>query len=143
VSDHLFIFNGGGSVVDYPGTLSEYASTLIEHENENISGHSTNEISVDNTSRKDIYKDDKAKRNEHRNSIRQVKRDLENLEKSIEKLKVRAKNKQLEIDDSSTAGWSVLAALTDELNSINGAIDEQELRWMDLAEQLEAVEVEG
>lgn len=138
VSDHLFIFEGGGSVLDYPGTLSEYASTLIEHENESILSQSAVEnIIDDDINKKEIYKDDKAKRNEQRNNIKQVKREIENLEKSMDKLKAKATLKQKEIDDSSTAGWSVLAALTDELNKINETIDEQEMRWMELAEQLE------
>ena len=55
----------------------------------------------------------------------------------MEKLKAKASLKQKEIDDSSTAGWSVLATLTDEMNVINETIDEQEMRWMELAEQLE------
>jgi ABC transport system ATP-binding/permease protein len=145
VSDHLFIFEGGGSIIDYAGTLSEYASTLIEHENGIILGHATGESAVDEkitNSKKYINKDDKAKRNELRNSIRQVKRDVENLEKSIDKLKIKATNKQKEIEESTNAGWSVLATLTDEMNAINEAIDEQELRWMELAEQLEAEEVD-
>ena len=138
VSDHLFIFEGGGSVLDYPGTLSEYASTLIEHENENIMSQSSTDSVIDeDISKKDVYKDDKAKRNELRNNVKQVKREIENLEKSMEKLKAKASLKQKEIDDSSTAGWSVLATLTDEMNVINETIDEQEMRWMELAEQLE------
>jgi ATP-binding cassette subfamily F protein uup len=141
VSDHLFIFEGGGSVLDYPGTLSEYASTLIEQESESISSRSSTESVInEDVSKKDIYKDDKAKRNEQRNNIKQIKREIENLEKSMEKLKVKAELKQKEIDDSSTSGWSVLAALTEEWNQINAMIDEQEMRWMELAEQLEAAD---
>jgi ABC transport system ATP-binding/permease protein len=144
VSDHLFIFEGGGSVLDYPGTLSEYASTLIEQENESIMSQSPREsvVTVDGNIKKDVYKDDKAKRNEQRNNAKQLKRDMESLEKSIDKLKIKATSKQKEIDESSAAGWSVLAALTDELNTMNETIDEQEVQWMELAEQLEVTEVE-
>ncbi len=141
VSDHLFIFGGGGSVLDYPGTLSEYASTLIEQENDKIMGQSTSQVVVIEEGKKEAYKDDKAKRNEQRNNIKQLKREIESLEKSMEKLKHAASLKQKEIDDSSTAGWSVLAALTDEWNTINDRIDEQEMKWMEFAEQLEETDV--
>lgn len=140
VSDHLFIFEGGGSVLDYPGTLSEYASTLIEQENDKIMGQSANSpVVIMEESKKEAYKDDKAKRNEQRNNIKQLKREMESLEKSMEKLKQTATLKQKEMDDGSStaAGWSVLAALTDEWNAIHERINEQEMKWMELAEQLE------
>lgn len=133
---------------DFPGTLSEYASALIDHENESITSTEKTIVEIGNAAgpsnnKKDVYKDDKAKRNEYRNYIRQVKRDLENAEKSIEKLKLQSAKKQKEIDDSSTAGWSVLAGLTDELNKINESIELKELQWMELAEQLEAAEIDA
>jgi ABC transport system ATP-binding/permease protein len=148
VTDHLFIFEGNGDVIDFPGTLSEYASTLIEHENESIfTSQSSRESSVlDGNGRstgKESYKDDKAKRNEYRNNIRQMKKDMDNLEKSTEKLKRESIKKQKEIDEnSSSAGWSVLAALTDEVNKIKETIERQEMQWMEFAEQLEITEIE-
>jgi ABC transport system ATP-binding/permease protein len=145
VSDHLFIFEGNGEVKDFPGTLSEYASALIDHENESMAEKTLTEISNEegsSSNKKDLYKDDKAKRNEYRNNIRQARKDLENAERAIERLKLQSAKKQKEIDDSSTAGWSVLAGLTDELNQINESIEQKELQWMELAEQLEEAEVE-
>lgn len=132
---------------DFPGTLSEYASALIDHENESITSTENIIAEIGNAAgpgnnMKDVYKDDKAKRNEYRNNIRQVKRDLENAEKAFEKLKLQSAKKQKEIDDSSTAGWSVLAGLTDELNKINELIEQKEFQWMELAEQLEAAEID-
>lgn len=143
VTDHLFIFEGNGSVIDYPGTLSEYASTLIDQENVNIG----NEIPIIRSSeesgtKKDFYKDSKAKRNEQQNTIRQMRKEIETLEISVEKLKLRAVDKQKEIDESSNAGWSVLASLADELSKINTTIDEKEQRWMVLAEQLEDIQAQ-
>src|SRR6478672_8806924 len=37
VTDHLFIFEGQGEIKDFIGTLSEYATTLIDIENDSIS----------------------------------------------------------------------------------------------------------
>jgi ABC transport system ATP-binding/permease protein len=139
VTDHLFIFEGNGEIKDFPGSLSEYASTLIELENESIVGQSSGD---DDGHPKAAYKEDRAKRNEGRNAARRARKDMDNLEKSIEKLKAKAMNTQEEIDNSSSAGWSVLAALTDELNKINEEIEEKEVVWMDLAEQVEVAEIE-
>lgn len=68
---------------------------------------------------------------------------METLEKNIEKLKVNAQKTQKEIDDcGSSAGWSVLAALTNELNKTNEEIEGLEMRWMEQAERVEDAEVE-
>lgn len=43
VTDHLFVCEGNGVIKDFSGSLSEYASTLIELENESIEGKSMND----------------------------------------------------------------------------------------------------
>lgn len=87
------------------------------------------------------YKEDRAKRNEVRNSTRRAKKDMDNLEKAIEKLRVKAKSIQEEIDGSSEEGWSVLAELTEKLSQTNEEIDQKDLQWMQLAEQVEEAEM--
>jgi len=139
VTDHLFVFEGDGEIKDFVGSLSEYASTLVELENDNIGGDPKEGESGD---RKVNYKEDRAKRNEFRNATRRAKKDMDNLEKSIEKLKVEAAAIQKEIDSSGDAGWTVLADLTEKLNKTNEDIDEKELQWMELAEQVEEAEIE-
>jgi ABC transport system ATP-binding/permease protein len=140
VTDHLFVFEGNGEIKDFSGSLSEYASTLIELENQSLKLPSSND---DDRDKKASYKDERANRNEVRNTIRQAKRSMENLENSMEKLRCKAALMQKEIDDSGSAGWSVLAELTNKLDEINDEIEQQELRWLELAEQMEKVEVEA
>ena len=78
VADHLFVFEGGRVVKDSDGTL-------IETDNEGIPGNSpminAGGICGD---RKTAYRED---RNGQRTTIRRAKKDMDNLEKSIEKLK--------------------------------------------------------
>jgi ABC transport system ATP-binding/permease protein len=140
VTDHLFVFEGNGEIKDFSGSLSEYASTLIELENHSMKMPSSGD---DGGDKKASYKDERANRNEVRNTIRQAKRGMENLENSMEKLRSKAALMQKEIDDSASAGWSVLAELTNKLDEINDEIEQQELRWLELAEQMEKVEVEA
>lgn len=65
VTDHLFVFEGDGVVKDFGGTLSEYASCLVEMENQKIQPSSTNSLSGSNN-RDQQYKEDRAKLNEVR-----------------------------------------------------------------------------
>lgn len=141
VTDHLFVFEGNGVIKDFQGTLSEYASCLVDLENDKTQA----KIDVDSSSedeKKTNYKDDKAERNRVRNFVRQAKKDMSNLEKALEKLKVMAKELEKKMDDSAGEGWTVLADLTDRLNRINDEIEEKEIRWLELAEELEGVEIE-
>ena len=49
---------------------------------------------------------------------------------------------QKTIDACSEDGWTVLADLTDKLHRTNDEIEEKELRWLEVAEELEGVEME-
>jgi ATP-binding cassette subfamily F protein uup len=66
-----------------------------------------------------------------------MKKEMKNIENSLEKLKPKATDIQNEIDNSSDEGWTVLAELTEKLDVVNEQIDEKELRWLELAEALE------
>jgi ABC transport system ATP-binding/permease protein len=136
VTDHLFVFEGNGVVKDYLGSLSEYAECLIEQEN---TYHGSNKDSIDTDGKKSNYKEDKAGRNDQRNTIRRLKKEVDNLDNAIEKLKAKASKLQGEIESSAGEGWSVLAELTDKLNVINEEIEAKETQWLDLAEELDSL----
>lgn len=87
--------------------------------------------------RKAQYKEDKAKWNEQWNAIRKAKKDMDQLETSIDKLKEKAATLQKEMDDQADAGWTILANLTKQLHRVNEQIEEKESSWMELAEFLE------
>jgi len=142
----VFVFEGDGVIKDFQGSLSEYGSCLVELENKKIQdsvsgGDSNNGGSSSDASTQTNYKEDRAKRNELRNFVRQTKKEMTNIERALEKLKPKAADVQSEIDGtSSDAGWTVLAELTEKLNAINEEIDEKEMRWLELGEQLEEME---
>ncbi len=142
VTDHIFVFEGDGIVKDFQGSLSEYGSCLVELENQKIQDSVAGDSSESgSTNTKQSHKEDRAKRNEVRNFIRQTKKEMTNIERALDKLKPKAAEVQSEIDGtSSDAGWTVLAELTDKLNAINDEIDEKELRWLELGEQLEEID---
>jgi ABC transport system ATP-binding/permease protein len=141
VTDHLFVFEGDGVVKDFGGTLSEYASCLVELENQKIQQVTGGDDPDD--SKKQQYKEDRDKRNEVRNFVRSGKKEMQSIEQALEKLKNQANNVQAEIDDTSNdVGWSILAELTDKLNSLNEEIDKKEMRWLELGEKLEQLDSE-
>ena len=89
-----------------------------------------------------MYKEDKEKRLERRNSIKKMKRDIDKIEPVLEKLRAKVIVLQMEIDTSSEKGWTVLADLTDKLQKVNDEIDVKEMEWLELSEVLEGLEVE-
>lgn len=142
VTDHLFVFEGDGIVKDFGGTLSEYASCLVELENRKIQQASggTDASGIDGEKRAQ-HKEDRAKRNEDRNFVRSAKKEMLNIERALDKLKSKAEGVQAEIDcTSSDEGWTVLAEMTDKLNALNEEIEEKEMRWLELGEELEQIE---
>lgn len=120
---------------DYLGSLSDYAECLIEQENKDDAAAkpAAGEEKAPKT-------EDKAERVARMNAVKKMKKDLARIEPLIEKLKAKAAELQSSIDNSSDEGWTVLADLTDSLNKVEEEIEEKELEWLELAEQLEALE---
>lgn len=129
------MFEGEGVVKDYLGSLSDYAECLIEQENKDDAA-----AKPANSEEKAPKIEDKATRVAQMNAIKKMKKDLARIEPLIEKLKAKAAELQSSIDNSSDEGWTVLADLTDSLNKVEEEIEEKELEWLELAEQLEALE---
>ena len=134
VTNHLFVFEGNGIVNDYLGSLSDYAECLIEQENKDDAA--AGPVSTEEKA----PVEDKATRVARMNSIKKMKKDFAKIEPLIEKLKAKAAELQSSIDSSSDEGWTVLADLTDNLNKVEEEIEEKELEWLELAEQLEELE---
>merc|ERR1711933_93154 len=110
VTDHLFILEGNGMVKDFVGTLSDYAETLADQDPDGASAQASKKVS---------FHFEKEKRVKHRQVVKKIKRQMNNLETKIEKLKAMASQKQIEIDKTdSSEGWSVLAELTDTMNKL-------------------------
>jgi ABC transport system ATP-binding/permease protein len=145
VTDHLFVFEGNGIVKDFSGSLSEYSAALVELENDALHRVSTLQNSVgtidsgtDNFAKKITYKEEKSRRNEERNAVWRAKKDMDNLERTIESLHSTMHRLQTEIDGFGAAGWSVLAELTDSMTSVQEEIAEKEALWLEAAEIVEA-----
>ena len=133
VTNHLFVFEGSGQIKDFVGTLSEYAEVLVDMEQSSY-GQPSKVVDTDN---KPVVKEDKKTRTEKRNLIKKLERDIEKIESDIPKLKQKKDALQLEMDRSVDKGWSVLAELSSQMSMIGDDIENKELRWLELSEQLE------
>lgn len=72
-----------------------------------------------------------------------MKKEINNLENAMEKLKGKAQELQSKIDSTSAdEGWTVLAELTEKMDNINEEVDEKEMRWLEVAEELSVLEEE-
>ena len=135
VANHLFVLDGNGIIKDYTGTLTEYASCVLEDTNTSTSGISS---STGNSS----YKEEKKLRMQRTNEIKQCKRTMQRLEKDMDVLKRDISKLEQELESSSEEGWTVLAQLTDKIQEKKDCLEESELKWLELAEQIESYENE-
>jgi ATP-binding cassette subfamily F protein uup len=142
VTKHLFVFEGNGEVKDYLGSLSEYADCLIEQENDRMDLFRTVQKEGDAAERQAKHKDDRDARNERRNMLKKLKKECNNAENAIEKLKVKVAKLQSEIDGTTGEGWSVMAEMTEKLTATSVELEEKELRWLELAEEIEVLEAQ-
>lgn len=140
VADHLFVFEGNGVVKDYTGTLSDYAECLVEMERQQ-GNNGASSFSSNSNNNSDSYKEDKKARMQRTNDLKSWKKETNNLERQIEKLKVKVDTLEKKIENPKEDGWTYLADLTDRANLVREEIDEKEMRWLELAELLELAEV--
>jgi ATP-binding cassette subfamily F protein uup len=134
VTDHLFILEGDGAIVDYSGSLSAYAETLVTTTtsvSDTYDNHNTREqMAIPK-------KEDKEKRTAKMNLRQKYTREMASLEQALEKLKAKSAALLSELDKSTNDGWSVLADLTEKISLVTDEIIEKENRWLELAEFLE------
>jgi ABC transport system ATP-binding/permease protein len=120
--DHLFVFEGDGAIRDYPGNYSQYREWQKLQQAEETTEKKETAVPVaaetPKTKRKPSYKE---------------QREFEQLEKEIAALEQERKDiyKQLE---NSELPYEKLQQLTHRIGEVASAIDERELRWLELSE---------
>jgi ATP-binding cassette subfamily F protein uup len=126
--DHLFVFEGAGMVRDFPGNYSQYRTWQKEQEIlEREAAQKKKELEKPvvaaalNTSKpkKLSYKE---------------QREFESLEREIPELE--SERERLATELSNPLPFDRVQALTARLTEINEALDEKEMRWLELSESL-------
>ena len=123
LTDHLFVFEGLGKIVDFPGNYSDYKNDLERKETKDPPNNSKVKARVKPGSSENKKK--KLSFNE--------KREFELLEDEIFNLENR-RNELLEKLNSGAGNHEELMLWSKEIEQLNGRIDEKELRWLELSE---------
>ena len=130
--DHLFVFEGNGVINNFPGNYSQYRETLDDRPR-------TTEL----RERKDIPMNDESAVIRGPSSVdkkRQLsykeKREFETLEKEITELS-REKETIDQRLNSGEAGFEELQQLSNRIGLVSKLLDEKELRWLELSEQVQ------
>ncbi|GFH50792.1 hypothetical protein CTEN210_07268 [Chaetoceros tenuissimus] len=69
------------------------------------------------------------------NQLKSDKKEMNNIENNMEKLKQEIVSLEMKIEESADEGWTVLTNLTDKMNAIF-------VRWFELAEAIEEAKSE-
>ena len=123
IVDHLFVFRGEGIIDDFPGNYSDFRTY-------DDSLPKISESKSEDSEKKTWKKDDnnKLSYNEQK-ELKNIESKLKSLEFDKNKLEAQFHDTSLDQDE--------INALSSELQVIIGAIEEKEMRWMELLEKLE------
>ncbi|HPT31144.1 MAG TPA: ABC-F family ATP-binding cassette domain-containing protein [Prolixibacteraceae bacterium] len=124
IADHLFVFQGGGIIKDFPGNYTQYRNWLEENE-KSVKPEKKNEPPK---VREKALQEGKSK------LTFKEKRELEQLETEIADLEL--KKKQLEEQlNSGNLLHEALFTHSHEIGKINNLLEEKEFRWLELSER--------
>lgn len=116
--DHLFVFEGNGQIRDFPGSYSDYRSSLKQEEIEE---------------EKPKIVSSKTTFNEKRRLSFNEKREWENLPKEIEALEAE-KHKLSDQMNTASLPYEELMKTSERIAEINNLLDQKEMRWLELSE---------
>lgn len=124
--DHTWVFQGNGSIKDFPGNYSEYRAWKDYHDQqvaERESGKLPTKARQQSWNKRD---------NSNKLSYKE-KRELEQLSTSIEQL--TSEKRELDALFASGETLNDVATLSARYSAINDQLDEMELRWLELSEK--------
>lgn len=119
--DHLFVFEGGGNVMDFPGNYSQYRGSKKDDASQESKqpGESASEPMPKPKSQ------GKLSYNEQR--------ELKALDKEIPRLEAQKKELEAQMSEGEM-DFEDLAAAGNKMEEIINLLDEKELRWLELSE---------
>ncbi|TRX71823.1 ABC-F family ATP-binding cassette domain-containing protein [Carboxylicivirga sp. M1479] len=122
VTDHLFVFEGDCKIKDYVGSYSDYNKEKKSEERQ------ATKTEKKPKSEKSVKTESKAKKLSYKE-----KRELEQLEIDLEQLEAKKEVLQNELNSGSMDSESLVKA-SQELTLVMDALDEKEIRWLELKE---------
>lgn len=130
ICDHIFAFEEGGFIKDYPGNYTDYKT----YRNAELSAASakTSEIKSKEAKKTEPRERKPAIQEKRKLSFRE-KQELELLTKEISELE-EEKNRLSAMLSSESMAYNELVAASVRVEQINGILESKELRWLELSE---------
>ena len=134
--DHLFIFCGDGVVKDFIGSYSEYREYIKEYEAEQKSAARAEERAAKEKAAKEAAKvlPQEAPAKKKKLTFKE-QREFEQLEKDLESLAAEKADLEAKLS-SGTLPFDQLQTASERVGQLIDLIDEKELRWLELSENL-------
>ena len=132
--DHLFVFEGGGFVRDFPGNYTQYRIWLKEQETAKANGSSspTKAATIEPTAQVAPAAPAPVKKKmtfKEKHEFEKLEKEMPALEKEKEKLTTALSDETLNYDQ--------ITAFADALTKVTQTLEEMELRWLELSEMAE------
>lgn len=126
--DHLFVFEGGGFVRDFPGNYTQYRIWLKEQETAKANGaNSPTKAAIIEPAAPVAPTPPKKKMTfKEKHEFEKLEKEMPALEKEKEKLTAALSDETLNYDQ--------ITALADSLTKVTQTLEEMELRWLELSE---------
>lgn len=126
IVDHLFVFEGNGTITDFPGNYTIYRNKIeAEQEQEKIQAKKKEP-------EKKAIQSETAQTGKRKLTFNE-KREFETLETEIAQLEIE-KSETEEALNSGNGAHDELFRLSEKLIKIKSQLDEKELRWLELSE---------
>ena len=131
--DHLFVFEGGGFVRDFPGNYTQYRIWLKEQETAktNSSNSPTKAATIEPAAQVAPAAPVPVKKKmtfKEKHEFEKLEKEMPALEKEKEKLTAALSDEMLNYDQ--------ITALADSLTKVTQTLEEMELRWLELSEMV-------
>ena len=134
--DHLFIFCGDGVVKDFIGSYSEYREYIKEYEAEQKSAARAEEKAAKEKAAKEAAKATPQEAPAKKKKLTfKEQREFEQLEKDLESLAAEKADLEAKLS-SGTLPFDQLQTASKRVGQLINLIDEKELRWLELSENL-------
>ena len=134
--DHLFIFCGDGVVKDFIGSYSEYREYIKEYEAEQKSAARAEEKAAKEKAAKEAAKATPQEAPAKKKKLTfKEQREFEQLERDLESLAAEKADLEAKLS-SGTLPFDQLQTASERIGQLINLIDEKELRWLELSENL-------
>jgi ATP-binding cassette subfamily F protein uup len=135
--DHLFIFEGGGVIRDYPGNYTQFR--ILEKSKQSYASVSsditTHSVPVKEVATKPAPEKKAADKPASEKMTYKEKLELDTLTKSMPELEKKKEALLTKLNETNL-DYSLITSISEELSNINQALESAEIRWLELSEKI-------